>query len=748
MKDVFEVLEELYKKVLHGATLENDNQDYILYLDPAISDQDGSTATSSGCFNTLGGGGQHPPAPGDLSSVSAAPVCSRSRACEVLLLQLTVVRLMVTRALALETESHAKETYREIIKILLKSSDFESKLTSMFQNGDKLLAHMATKCLGSLLYFQLKEKITLSNFWIAFCQKNLSEYPESDKVIYCLWTLTVVIKEIFKDTCSQKTDILTQFLAPLDSSFEVLYHSLFSQHSGNLQDTSEKINSLICFLELLELLIASRIHLESDFACQRMLFLKPSHVLNIITWPIPAFVKRKLVTFLKRCLLWKVGEDLCRGPVPALLPPGRLDGDLLALADAVLQAVDLGFLRTLSVQGRPSCFGGGPVQPGCPDPVTLRAGSLLLIRSLEVRCQHCASAKEMKVDLQRFMSELLTFVKPDLRPPVQSHHPCAWLPRVFIEQDDDMLEAAKASLGIYLKLSGACKATESLTQEKEMLNHHSHENGYNPHCIFLFFLKNIGFDSKVLLDFLISSETCFLEYFVRYLKLLHKDWDEFFTLCRYLDVTESNDSLDVRGCISPLGPDRSSSRADSGPLAALGHPRSAQAGVSWAPDAVSEPPTQVVMSPRTPDAPHAHSLSPPQAPQSLVDYDSSEDSDVESTDLCLAESKQTSSQQKVTKKIQDPVGTSEGKKELCPELPLRPAVPKGCPAPPLSAADDVTDTSVCDVGMAYRTVTCFGELQGAIDRLQKKNLFPYNPTALLKLLKQIEATRSTSGNPL
>ncbi|XP_066094790.1 protein Lines homolog 1 isoform X2 [Saccopteryx bilineata] len=677
MKDVFEVLEELYKKVLHGATLENDNQDYILYLNPAISDQDGSTATSSGCLNTLGDGGQHPPVPVNLSSVSAAPVCSRSRACEVLLLQLTVVRVMVTRALALETESRAKETYREIIKILLESSDFESKLTSMFQNGDKLLSHVATKCLGSLLYFQLKEK-----------------------------------------------------------------------HSGNLQDTSEKINGLICFLELLELLIASRIHLESDFACQRMLFLKPSHVLNIITWPIPAFVKRKLVTFLKRCLLWKVGEDLCRGPVPALLPPGRLDGDLLALADAVLQAVDLGFLRTLSVQGRPSCFGGGPVQPGCPDPVTLRAGSLLLIRSLEVRCQHCASAKEMKVDLQRFMSELLTFVKPDLRPPVQSHHPCAWLPRVFIEQDDDMLEAAKASLGIYLKLSGACKATESLTQEKEMLNHHSHENGYNPHCIFLFFLKNIGFDSKVLLDFLISSETCFLEYFVRYLKLLHKDWDEFFTLCRYLDVTESNDSLDVRGCISLLGPDRSSSRADSGPLAALGHPRSAQAGVSWAPDAVSEPPTQVMTSPRTPAAPHAHSLPPPQVPQSLVDYDSSEDSDVDSTDLCLAESKQTSSQQKVTKKIQDTVRTSEGKKELCPELPLRPAVPKGCPAPPLSADDDITDNSVCDVGMAYRTVTCFGELQGAIDRLQKKNLFPYNPTALLKLLKQIEATRSTSGNPL
>lgn len=51
------------------------------------------------------------------------------------------------------------------------------------------------------------------------------------------------------------------------------------------------------------------------------------------------------------------------------------------------------------------------------------------------------------------MSELLTFLKPHLQPCLQSHNLCEWLSRVFIEQDDDMLEAAKASLGIYLKLT-------------------------------------------------------------------------------------------------------------------------------------------------------------------------------------------------------------------------------------------------------------------------------------------------------
>ena len=188
-------------------------------------------------------------------------------------------------------------------------------------------------------------------------------------------------------------EILKQFLTPFDTLFEVFYNSLFSQHFENHQDASKLINSLICFLELLELLIASRIYLKLHFTCQRILFLKPSCVLDVITWPIQAFVKRKLIIFIKKCLLCKVGEDLCRGSVPAFMPPDNpLDVDLLALASAVLQAVNL---------GKRSCFGGGEVLAGYehapgPDHVILRALSLLIIRSLEIKFQNCASANEMK----------------------------------------------------------------------------------------------------------------------------------------------------------------------------------------------------------------------------------------------------------------------------------------------------------------------------------------------------------------
>ncbi|EFB25946.1 hypothetical protein PANDA_011722, partial [Ailuropoda melanoleuca] len=755
MNAFFDVLEQLYKKVLLGATLENENHDYIFYLNPASLDHDCSTSTSSECPKPHGVQDKHQPSSASVATISVVPVCLQKYSPiystrEIMLLQLTVIKVMVTRILSVETDFRAKEKYRDIIKILLKSSDIDSKLTCMFQSSDKLLSHMAAKCLALLLYFQLREKITFSNSWIAFCQKNLSEYPENEKAVYCLWTLTVIIKEIFKDTCSQKTEILKQFLTPFDTIFEVFYNTLFSQHFESCQDTSKIINSLVCSLELLELLIASRIHLKLHFTCQRILFLKPSRVLNVITWPVQAFVKRKFIIFIKKCLLCKVGEDLFRGSNPALMPPDRhLDVDMLALAEAVLQAVDLGLLRTLSVHGKPPCFGGDEVLPTCervpgPDHVILRAASLLIIKSLEIKFQSCASANEMKVDLQSFMSELLTFLKPHLQPSLQSHSPCEWISKVFIEQDDDMLEAARASLGIYLKQS---KATESSTQEKEMWNHHTHEYGYNPHCIFLFLLKNIGFDSSVLLDFLISSETCFLEYFVRYLKLLQKDWAHFFTICKYFDGTESKDSINICGCLSSLVQDGNSNQTELSPSTALGSPRSAHASVSWASDVSSGCLSQSVMSKEICATLQADSLPPRRASRSLVDYDSSDDSEAEGTDQHSTNSKQTCLHQEAVKESQDTIGAGVDKKHLSLEPQSRPLLPKQSNIP-FSVDCDRVPNDVSEVGLSYRTLKCFEELQGAIYRLQKKNLFPYNATALLKLLKHIETIYNESTNAL
>ncbi|XP_040586573.1 protein Lines homolog 1 isoform X2 [Mesocricetus auratus] len=847
MEGVEEILDKLYKKVLLGGTLEGDVHGYIFYLNPNLSEQADRTTPSLALSNVNGavGGvpGQHGPSSGEPIALPEAWGCAKSpfeisRAREVTLLQLTVMDVVLSRVLSAETEAHAKEGYRKLTEGLLQSAGVDSTLIRMLQNSDKLLSHMAAKCLSSLLYFQLKAKMTLSNPWITFCQKHLSESCESREAVHCLWILTVVIKEIFQDTHCQQAEMLKPLLAPFDITFEVFYNSLFSQHFGNFQNPSNVVNSLVCFLELLELLTASRIHLKLHFKSQRMLFLKPC-ALDILAWPIPAFVKRKLVIVVKKCLLGKMGEDLCRGPVPALMSPDHLlDGDVLALADALLHAVRLGLWKDLSVPGKPSRFGGDEIQPGCrprsgPDHVTLRAASLITVKSLEIKFQNCTSAAEMRVDLQKFMSELLTFLKPHLRPSLQLHNPCEWLSRVFIEQDDDMLEAAKASLSIYLQLiRGQDDTSGSLTQENEAWIHYTHRNGCNPHCIFLFLLKNIVFDSTVLLDFLISSETCFLEYFVKYLKLLQRDWGHFLAICKFFEAAKLRCGVITHGAMapslvqdgrvrhtapralasvggtapralaspvihtapralaspvihtapralaspvggtapralaspvvhtapralaSPVGgtapralaspvvhtaPRALASVGSTAPRALafpVGH-RNACLQASRASSASSEPQSQVLMPNQAHTVP-AHGL-PSQTPLSLVDYESSEDSGEEATNQHLANCKQTSSRRERSRETQDLPRTSRNQKERSREPQRRPLLPRQS-GPPFCAPGEVAPSgAVWEVGLFLRTVKCLKELQGAIERLQEKNLFPYNPAALLKLLKGVGA---------
>ncbi|XP_040825495.1 protein Lines homolog 1 [Ochotona curzoniae] len=735
MKASHEVLEELYNKVLLGAILEDDSLHYTCYLSPAVPGQGHSTIS---CAEWAGAqDGQEEP---QLASVctapaSVAPTCVRSSqqsssTRELVLLQLTVIQVLLARASSIHTESRVRAKYRDVVSRLVRSTEVDSKLICMFHNSDKLLSHMATKCLGLLLYFQLKEKMPLSDSCIAFCQKSLSDYPKSDKAIYCLCTLTVAIKEIFKDTSSQKAEIVRQLLTPLDAALEVFYDSLFSQHFEHCQAPHELVTNLLSFLELLELLSASRVFLKSHFTCQRILFLKPSCMLDVIMWPVEAFVQRKLFLLIKKCLLGTVGEDLCRAPVPTCVMPGHpADADTSALADAVLQAVALGLLKTLSVHGTPSCFGGDRAQPtvgqcSAPDPVIRRAVSLVLVKSLEIKFQSCTSANEMTVDLQKYMSALLTFVTPPLHSSLQLHGPCEWLSRVFIEQDDDMLEAAKASLGIYSKVTREWEATENLAPEGERWDRHMHENGCNPHCIFLFFLKNVGFDSSVLLDFLISSETCFLEYFVRYLKLLQKEWNIFLTICKSSDGPTSELGIHTCGCVPSLAQGTSSSRTAPCRVTAFPSRGGIRARVPGASHVPGEHLSEAVSSVVT-HTMQAHRSSSLQVPSSLVNYDSSDDSEGECTGQSLASSQQPSLQQTAVRATPAPAGSSGGQ-ELIRET--------SCCA----GGEVASKGSACAAGLLHRTVKCFRELQSAISRLQKKNLFPYNPTALLKLLNHTE----------
>lgn len=152
MEIVQEILDQLYRKVLLGTTLEDDVHGYIFYLNPDLSEQDGCPAfpvAQSNASGVLDGmAGQHGPSSHEVATLPGAQECPKrqlqmDRTREMKLLQLTVIDTMLSQKM-------------------------------------------------------------LSNSWVTFCQKHLSESSESGEAVRCLWILTAVIKEILKDTHSQR----------------------------------------------------------------------------------------------------------------------------------------------------------------------------------------------------------------------------------------------------------------------------------------------------------------------------------------------------------------------------------------------------------------------------------------------------------------------------------------------------------------------------------------------------------------
>ncbi|GAB0194232.1 protein Lines 1 [Grus japonensis] len=379
---------------------------------------------------------------------------------EVMLLQLTLIKMMVAKAESQEIEFNMRQKYCEIFVLLLKEAKIDSKLICLLSSYDQLLSHMASKSLASLVYFQLKEENALNVSWLTFSVKTLSGFPVSTQVAECLWTLTTIIKDILKEKASLKAGILKKLLAPLDAVLEGFYNSILFHHFDSHHYTSpysEAANNLIGFIDLLEALLASRIELELPLGCQRVLFLKVSYVLNIISSSVHYLIKKKSIMLLKKCVLYKSREDAKSGSL--FLQTPSLYEDTLALSNAVLQVVNLTWLNHIPLSEKASYFGGSEAAPGddtrgVSDQTVLRALSLIVLKALEFKFQNSATEAEIK-DFQSSMSQLLIFWRSHLKSFPQSRsvvHHCEWLSLIFIEQDDDMWEAAKALLLIYLQL--------------------------------------------------------------------------------------------------------------------------------------------------------------------------------------------------------------------------------------------------------------------------------------------------------
>ncbi|XP_044300874.1 protein Lines homolog 1 isoform X6 [Varanus komodoensis] len=420
----------------------------------------------------------------------------------------------------------------------------------------------------------------------------------------------------------------------------------------------------------------------------------------------------------------------------------HFDKDRSALAGIILQFVNSGWLTRLSVSQTASHFGGSHVKPELvichsPDQVTLRDVSLLLLKALEIKIQDSVSETEAQAHLESVMGKLLTFLKSSLRwsPSIcPFEHPCMWLSVLFIEQDDDMLDAANSLLTIHLKFERFWREAGSISycSEEGIRDSVTHQTGCNPHCIFLFLLSSIAFDTTVLLDFLISSETCFLEYFVRYLKLLVEDWQHFVNISKCFKPASSRElSISVEKLSSSV---KSVSHSDLSFQSTSSVPQTYNVALLTPSLNISSPlhvDNQSVKPSKSNCSQESDNTGSLGTLQKLVDYESS-DSDVEGIgEECFGDMKQTSLHNKIctgeTVRM-DPVYLTENSKQNTLPLDLN-ASPFHCKISPNNA--ELVE------GVFQRSLKCFQQLQKSISRLHERNLFPYNPGPLLKLLTRI-----------
>ncbi|XP_072237217.1 protein Lines homolog 1 [Leuresthes tenuis] len=628
----------------------------------------------------------------------------------------TVVRRMLCGVASQSLSAEVVSGWVEILRVLFDDMDLMSLLVHHFQTGDPIISHLAAKTVSLCVFYHLNESGIVSSIWQKKCVQVFHSSPAGTELDACLWSLTEVLKKLLKG--SPQAALLGKLVEAFDCSLTALTSKLLlgerKEERQSLVDLtfSSHWGATVCLLlDLLEALTAASWMCETE-VCLRTRTTIQSHssaLLMTVSCSCHHFVKKRTLLLLKRSLCQKLGEDWSTALKYNLRP------DLSMLAQCVLTAVTDNWLQNVQVE--PAAFFGGARhvqgdQGHKPDGVMLRAISLILLKSIELQIQR-AGAAESPVNLTdvfgRYLHSLWGFLGQRRASLRARPHLCCWISLLFGEQDDDLMEAASTCLCIFLTYRRCSGLDDGAVLEAACAS------GCNPHCHFVLLLQSISFDHSILLDFLISTETGFLEYFVLYLKYLREDWQGF---------TASCGGMHVLAC--------SSTDSCVGGRAALTYPA--------VPDGVE---FSSCVQPVC--------WSPPVGGSGLrlVEYDSSDESDAEDvgnpgvdlvTSVCMRNGCN------VIKRDNNGPSVSIGQKQ--PDSAT--AFLRECSSPLEQQASRLQSSKMAPLlGPATcetlnRAVVCLSELRRVVTRLHTKKLFPYNPSSLLKLLSQVEKCNQLS----
>ncbi|XP_018548178.1 protein Lines homolog 1 isoform X1 [Lates calcarifer] len=658
--------------------------------------------------------------------------------CELVPMELTCISLtLVDKMIHLRSQSQPPEVSvfcAELLRVLFQDMDLMSQLVHQFQNEDQIISHLAAKSVSTCAVYHLHKSGTISPVWHQKCVQAFHSSPPGAELDACLWSLTEVLKRLLK---AADPEILERLLAAFDSSLSALCSKFLPEERKeetqclvDFTSSSRSWGTTFCLLlDLLEALTASTSICGAGLRSQRLTHIHSSALLTTISSTSEYFVKKRALLLLKRAVLQKAGEDWALGEVPStVMKHEDFSSDMNMLAQTVLTAVDANWLQSVQVESA-SFFGGTRHIRGDegqkPDCVMLRAVSLLLLKSMELHIQTAGrtAGVDSSIEVHGYLQSLWSFLGRCSLHLMEVTHSCSWVSLLFGEQDDDMTEAAKALLSIFLH-HRLCSGLDEFAVLEAACS-----SGCNPHCHFLLLLQSISFDHSILLDFLISAETCFLEYFVRYLKYLRSDWQGFTAACERVCMS---------GC--HFSPQESITPGDMSALKYKGASDHNEFSSCVQPTGVL--PVERIGA---------------IAGLCLVEYDSSDESDPGSMEtsevepgVCVCQKSQCTDLDVKQGNSGPPVFTGQKQYESSESTGLLRETnstleggPGGLSLPLLQSKKTLSTNMAPLSGhvtgeTSARAVLCLSELREVVTRLQTKKLFPYNPSSLLKLLVQVE----------
>uniref|UniRef100_A0A8D3AVY5 Ceramide synthase 3a n=1 Tax=Scophthalmus maximus TaxID=52904 RepID=A0A8D3AVY5_SCOMX len=359
--------------------------------------------------------------PGHDSACARAGARCREGSAELTCVSVTLVGIVTS----LTSEGQPAELVRycrDTLAVLFQDLDLMTQLVHHFQTEDQIISHLAAKSVSTYVVHHLLESATVSPVWQQKCVQAFHSSSPGQELDGCLWSLTDVLKRLLQ---AAHQEILGKIVAAFEPSLRALCSKFLPEEKQRGMDftSCDRWGTTFCLLlDLLEALAASSVICGAGLKSPRLVHIHSSALLTTISCSPEYFVKKRALLLLKRAVLQKAGEDWASG-------------------------------ESVQVESA-SFFGGNKHSDGGqkPDCVMLRAVSLLILKSTELHIQApgITAGVDSAPDVYGYLQSLWGFLRQCSVHLMEVKHLCSWVSLLFGEQDDDMMEAAKASLFIFL----------------------------------------------------------------------------------------------------------------------------------------------------------------------------------------------------------------------------------------------------------------------------------------------------------